>query len=128
MTKRNRGKSTDVVAHIRGLASADRELRSMLSEFEILGLDVGTLVNEKQQQYGDSAGRSGQILFILYPDGVFPYQYDDMLLTARVLDKLSRISQRKADGKDLGGESPWKDITGYGLLGLRKDMRREKIG
>jgi hypothetical protein len=39
----------------------------------------------------------------------------------RCLDKFSRIAQRWEDGKDLGGESPWKDIAGYGLLGWQKD-------
>jgi hypothetical protein len=82
---------------------------------------IGELVEGKQLQYGDAVGKSGKILAILYPNGVQPYQYDDVLLTVRVLDKLSRISQRGPDGKDLGGESPWKDIAGYGILGTRKD-------
>ena len=60
---------------------------------------------------------------VLYPGGVKVHQYDDMLLTVRVLDKLSRISQRGADHKDLGGESPWKDVAGYGILGAAKDEK-----
>jgi len=86
-----------------------------------LGKKLGDLVESKQRQYGDSVGKSGKILTVLYPSGVKIHQYDDMLLTVRVLDKLSRISQRGPDHKDLGGESPWKDIAGYGILGAAKD-------
>lgn len=85
------------------------------------GALLGELVEAKQRQYGDSAGRAGGIMRILYPAGVAPHQMDDALLVVRVLDKLSRIAQRGVDGRDLGGESPWKDVAGYGLLGWRKD-------
>jgi hypothetical protein len=92
-------------------------------KFKEMGQALGELVESKQVQYGDSAGRAGRIIEILYPDGIKPYQYDDALLMVRVLDKLSRIAQRGTDGKDLGGESPWKDIAGYGLLGAVKDEK-----
>lgn len=87
-----------------------------------LGADLGALVAEKQKQYGDSVSKSGLILSVLYPQGVPTFAYFDALLTVRVLDKLSRIAQRGADGQDLGGESPWNDIGGYGLLGQAKDI------
>lgn len=89
--------------------------------FQKLGKEIGELVTSKQRQYGDSAGKAGHILAILYPDGLKPYQYDDALLVVRCLDKFSRIAQRGEDGQDLGGESPWKDLAGYGLLGWHKD-------
>ena len=89
--------------------------------YEAKARALGRLVESKQRQYGDSAGRAGQIMRVLYPEGVAPHQYDDALLVVRVLDKLSRIAQRGADGRDLGGESPWQDIAGYGLLGMAKD-------
>lgn len=82
---------------------------------------LGTLSKSKQEQYGDSVGKSPSILQALYPNGIQPHQYADVLLIARVVDKLGRLAQRKADGKDLGGESPWMDIAGYGLLGWKKD-------
>lgn len=88
------------------------------------GAELGKLVESKQKQYGDSAGKSGGIMRILYPQGIASHQMDDALLTVRVLDKLSRIAQRGEDGKDLGGESPWKDLAGYGLLGWAKDEPR----
>lgn len=75
---------------------------------------IGHLVTEKNQAYGDSAGRTGRILEVLYPDGIRPEQYPDAMLVVRVLDKLSRI----ATDRDALGESPWADIAGYGLLGV----------
>ena len=90
-------------------------------DYKRLGADLGSLVTSKQRQYGDSAGRSGAIMRVLYPAGIPPHAMDDALLVVRVIDKLSRIAQRGPDGKDLGGESPWRDIAGYGLLGAAKD-------
>lgn len=91
-----------------------------LSFHELAG-ELGKLVAEKNLAYGDSASKTSSILEILYPAGITTYQYEDALLVVRVLDKLSRIAQRSADGRDLGGESPWFDIAGYGLIGMRKD-------
>lgn len=85
--------------------------------------ELGKLVEEKQVAYGDSAGRAGKIIAILYPTGIRLDQYDDALLIVRILDKLSRISQRRPDGQDRMGESPFRDIAGYGILGAAKDER-----
>ena len=79
---------------------------------------VGSLVQEKNTAYGDSFGRASQILEVLYPNGIKPEQYTDMLALTRVLDKLFRLATRK----DAFGESPWKDICGYSILGIANDM------
>lgn len=107
----------------RGASVAEQFTKATLAKgkYHQYGEAIGLLVERKQTEYGDSVGKSGRILAELYPNGVAPYQYDDVLLTVRVLDKLSRIAQRKEDGQDLGGESPWRDIAGYGLLGQAKD-------
>lgn len=89
--------------------------------FEVRAAKVGRLVDQKNAAYGNSAAKTGAILRELYPDGLRPDQYDDALLVVRILDKLSRIAQRGVDGRDLGGESPYQDIAGYGLLGMVKD-------
>jgi hypothetical protein len=94
-------------------------------KFVELGRELGELVAAKNRCYGDSAGKSGRMLAQLYPDGVKPWQMRDALLVTRVLDKLSRIAQRGLDGQDLGGESPWRDIAGYGLLGSQADAEVE---
>jgi hypothetical protein len=87
--------------------------------FADLGAEIGRLVEEKQRAYGDSYGRSGAVMRILYPDGIRPEQMDDALAVVRVLDKLFRI----ATDRDALGESPWRDIAGYGLLGARRSGR-----
>jgi len=84
-------------------------------EYRDYGLEIGLLVEEKQGAYGNSFGRSGEIMEILYPDGLSPEQVTDGLAIVRVIDKLFRI----ATDKDAFGESPWKDIAGYALLGWR---------
>ncbi len=88
------------------------------------GDELGRLVASKRRQYGDSVGRTAEVLRVYFPGGIAVHQYGDLLLLVRVLDKLSRIAQRREDGKDLGGESPWQDIGGYGLLGWAKDEER----
>ena len=89
--------------------------------FSNLGREIGELVDRKQYEYGDSISKSEKILEVLYPDGVKPCQYSDLLLVTRTVDKLCRISMRGPSRKDLGGESPWTDIAGYGMLGVSKD-------
>jgi hypothetical protein len=84
--------------------------------YEKLGLSIGNMVAEKQLAYGDSFGRAGQVLKILYPDGIILDQYDDMLAVVRIIDKLFRV----ANNKDAFGESPFRDIAGYGILGAFK--------
>lgn len=84
--------------------------------FEKIGTEVGKLVDEKQAAYGDSFGKAGSVMRILYPNGISPDQLDDALTIVRVLDKLFRIANKK----NAFGENPWKDIAGYGLLGTRE--------
>ena len=90
--------------------------------FEDLGKEVGKLVDEKQMAYGDSFGKIGDILRIIRPDGMPPEKYDDMLAIARILDKVFRI----LTDKEAFGEEPYKDIAGYGLLGLRDSLKKKE--
>lgn len=83
--------------------------------------ELGELVLEKGRQYGHSHTVVAEILAALYPAGIRPDQYNDVLLVARIVDKLARIAHRGADGTDKGGESPYQDIAGYGLLGVEQD-------
>jgi len=89
--------------------------------FEKIGSEIGKLVDLKNNAYGSSFEKSEQILKILYPDGVEPSQYKNMLALTRIIDKLFRI----ANQKDAFGESPFKDIAGYGILGAANDDPEE---
>lgn len=82
-----------------------------------MGKLLGELTQMKNAAYGDSFDKAGDILVILYPKGIRPEQYRDALAIVRVIDKLFRIATRK----DAFGESPWKDIAGYGILGAVSD-------
>ena len=95
----------------------------MLKNYKNLGSEIGELVERKQAAYGDSFSKSGEIMRILYPEGISHEQMDDALTIVRIIDKLFRI----ATDKDALGESPYSDIVGYGLLGaMRDDIRRRK--
>ena len=88
---------------------------------------IGELVEEKNAAYGSSFAKAGDALRLLYPDGIKPSQLDDALLIARIWDKLQRI----ATDRDALGESPYRDIAGYGILGthlheLRKQNEESK--
>lgn len=84
-----------------------------MPDYEVFGAEIGRMVDAKQLAYGDSFGKSGQMMRILYPKGISLEQMDDALAVVRVIDKLFRI----ATDRDALGESPWRDIAGYGLLG-----------
>jgi hypothetical protein len=84
-----------------------------------ISLDLGSLLEEKNKAYGSAFSKSSEVLKILYPNGVEPDQYTDLLLTTRILDKLFRI----ATDKSAFNEEPWKDIAGYGLLGIYKEQK-----
>jgi hypothetical protein len=81
-------------------------------DFESIGASLGRLVAEKQAAYGDSFGKSGAVMRILYPAGIAADQVDDALTVVRILDKLFRV----ATARDALGESPFRDIGGYALL------------
>lgn len=87
-----------------------------VDRYESLGKSIGELVARKQAAYGDSFGRSGQVMSILYPHGISPDQMHDALAVVRIVDKLFRI----ATDKNALGESPYRDIAGYGLLGAAR--------
>ena len=93
-----------------------------MNKYEKLGFAVGELVGRKQKAYGDSFGQSDKILKVLYPNGVAPEQYQDMLTLVRIIDKLFRV----ANCKDAFDENPYMDITGYGLLGLAMNQMDEQ--
>jgi len=96
---------------IKDIQEIDKKCRK--NEYANAALGVAELVtDEKQKAYGDSFGKSREVIRILYPDGISREQYADALAVIRVIDKLFRI----ATDRDALGESPWQDIAGYALL------------
>lgn len=95
---------------------------------------IGELVATKQEAYGDSFGKTTDVMHLLLSDYynvaddtyVIPGALLGELLTiVRVLDKISRVVS-SPDG-DKMGESPYADIAGYAILALaRSDFASEK--
>lgn len=98
-----------------------------VTKFEELYKTVMPLVEltaAKNAAYGSSFDKTGDIMRILYPEGVKAEQMDDMLAIARVIDKLFRIATKK----DAFGEDPWKDILGYAMLSAARNNRNAQTG
>lgn len=92
----------------------------MQKTFEELGSSQANLVKKKQEDYGDSFGKSAAILEQLYPKGIRIEQYRDLLAIIRILDKIFRIatlSEKNFESKI----NSWGDINGYSLLQLKKE-------
>ena len=95
----------------------------MSNIFSEIGGEVGKLVHDKRLAYGDSFGRSGECLRQMFPEGIQPNQYDDLLTIARILDKLFRI----ANNPTAFDENPYQDIVGYGLMGMNRHNSSNNI-
>jgi len=91
-------------------------------KFEKIATEIGKLVEEKNIAYGSAFLKSEKILKILYPNGIEPSQYRDMLAMTRIIDKLFRIATQK----EAFGENPFKDIAGYGILGVANGEPEEE--
>ena len=88
-----------------------------IGEHEEIGAEIGRLVDKKQKAYGRSFDRSGEILRILYPNGIKVDQYGDVLAIVRIIDKFFRI----ATDKNALDENPWRDVAGYSILKNRPE-------
>lgn len=89
----------------------------MNDSYQLIALEIANLVSQKNAAYGSSFSKCDNFLKLLYPNGVSPSQYKDMLTIVRIFDKLMRIANKK----DAFGESPYGDIMGYALLMLREE-------
>ena len=93
--------------------------------FTELANGIGKLVEEKNKAYGSAFDRAGDFLKILYPEGIKPDQYKDMLCIVRVFDKLMRIAT-SYEGTEEKKVEAYSDLSGYGLLGLRSSLEEQQ--
>lgn len=92
--------------------------------FTELAAGIGELVEQKNKAYGSAFDRSGDFLRVLYPEGIKPDQYKDMLCIIRVFDKLMRIAT-SYEGTEEKKVDAYSDLMGYGLLGLRASLEEQ---
>jgi len=93
--------------------------------FEKYGQELGKLIDMKQEAYGDSITKTNELLKVFmqdYDNGDDTYTIPKSLLNhialmVRIMDKQNRVFSNP-DG-DLMSESPYSDLSGYGMLGER---------
>lgn len=93
----------------------------MTIELDKLAEEIGKILVEKNKAYGSAFDKAEKFLMILYPNGVPVDQYQNVLCFARMFDKMMRI----ATDKDAFGESPYQDMAGYSILGLKKSLENK---
>ncbi|MCP1159285.1 hypothetical protein [Bacillus infantis] len=111
---------------IRKIEKGDGQMsEEKVGYFESRAHELGKLVDTKQAAYGDSVSKASQLMKVFLQDYktdnntyTIPEELlDHILLQVRIIDKQNRIfSNPKADKMN---ESPYSDISGYGLLGER---------
>ena len=84
--------------------------------FSEIAAECAALVEQKNTAYGNAFDKCAGFLKLLYPDGIQPESYGDMLAMVRIFDKQMRI----ATDRDAFGEDPYRDILGYALLAVRR--------
>ena|SRR5882762_8748937 len=89
-----------------------------MKDFKQIAAELGELVTAKNKAYGDSFARSGEVLKIMYPNGVKPEQYADLLCLTRILDKMFRIANGQL-------EDSYEDLGGYSILGAKMHSKDE---
>ncbi|MEK4824483.1 YorP family protein [Niallia sp. FSL W8-0951] len=102
----------------------DMYMDKQLGKFEIIATELGKFTDEKNKQYGSSVDATYEMMLVLMDrykneDSTYTIPKElikQMLLTVRVMDKQNRIFNNPSGKGD--SESPWKDIVGYGLIGV----------
>lgn len=101
--------------------------------FEQLGSDIGKFTDEKQKAYGNSVDKAFELMKIFLreyrnPDHTYTIPESllkHLLLQVRIIDKQNRIFSNPEG--DLMGESPYRDMTGYSLIGTNMDEGKATI-
>ena len=92
-----------------------------MKTFQELAKEIAELVTEKEKAYGSAFDKAGDFMRLLYPEGIKPEQYKDMLSNVRIFDKLMRIAT-SYEGTEEKKVEAYSDINGYSLLGLRSSI------
>jgi len=79
--------------------------------------DVELLVESKNASYGNSIGKSADILRTLCPDGIPVGVFHRAHVLIRMLDKICRLFSPTI--KKHEADDAWRDIAGYAYKGLQ---------
>ena len=88
--------------------------------FLAIAHEVAATLEQKKIEYGDSFNSVEKLLFYLYPKGINPAQYPNLLSIIRISEKLFRLSHAP-DTKD-----SFTDIAGYSILALLSKENKPK--
>lgn len=92
----------------------DRDFARLAS----LASDIGSLLQRKNIQNYHSFEKTPEILKLLYPKGVQPDQYENLLFLVRILDKVNRVAAAGQKGQHIQDveDTTLVDIAGYAIL------------
>lgn len=79
-------------------------------------LELMALIKTKAQQYGNTDLVIADFLEKIYPNGIETKDYDKVLFTLKLVEKIARINSENIKNEAL--EDAYMDIIGYGLLGF----------
>jgi hypothetical protein len=85
-----------------------------MSKYKKVAKKLSTLLEKKNEAYGNAFQKTTELLKIIYPNGIPATKYKDIHVIVRMLDKINRI----AENNDPMGESPYMDLAGYAILAL----------
>lgn len=100
------------------------EVESEVGRFERIAVELGKFTDMKNKQYGSSVDATYEMVKVLMER----YAHDDenylmpksllqhILLQVRMMDKINRLFNNPSGKGD--SESPYKDLTGYSLIGV----------
>jgi len=85
--------------------------------------EIGNLTADKNAAYGNSVSTVDACLRVFFPSGIPTRKFRHAMLLTRILDKMMRI----ANDEGAFGESPYRDIAGYAIMGalINDEQKRE---
>jgi hypothetical protein len=79
--------------------------------FKEKALEVAEMLERKSEEYDAPYDSDNEFLKIMYPDGVPPNQYSNMVLCLRLYDTLKKLTKT--------GDTKYIEyIAGYGILAM----------
>ncbi|WP_310876970.1 hypothetical protein [Priestia megaterium] len=113
-----------------GFYVSELELSDSKKDFVSIANEIGEFTQMKNEAYGSSVDATQKIMEVLMErylnSDTDKYEFPrsllkHMLLQVRIMDKQNRLFSNP-DGDKLG-ESAYRDLTGYGLIGIEMDER-----